>query len=404
MSDRRLGRLFKRGGVWWLQYYQRAMNRDERGRQVRESSRSRDRRVATKLLAQRVSEMAPGRPLAVDYERVTFADLERIVLDNYDANERKSRNRVVIAFRHLRPFFERTAAVFIAGDRLETYVSVRREEGAKPATILYELASLRRAFRLAVKAGRLPGVPSFPTITVRNARKGFFEEGAFEQVMSNLPEDVQPLVQFLWLTGWRKGEALGLQWRSVDFVTGTIRIEETKSGEPRTLPFHALPELDALLRELRGRTRALERDRGTIVPWVFHRENGHPIRDLRRAWVTATRAAGVPGRILHDFRRTAVRRMEQAGVPRSVAMKISGHKTESIYRRYAIVAERDIADGLRKVAAFQRKVARAASEGQMGDSRPPSWVPSPSQVADGMVAWDGIEPPTRGFSVRCSTS
>ena len=74
----------------------------------------------------------------------------------------------------------------------------------------------------------------------------------------------------------------------------------------------------------------------------------------------------MPGRILHDFRRTALRRMERAGVPRSVAMKISGHKTESIYRRYAIVAERDIADGLRKIAAFQKRVARAASEGQSG--------------------------------------
>ncbi|HXK08494.1 MAG TPA: hypothetical protein VMT70_02500 [Vicinamibacteria bacterium] len=82
--------------------------------------------------------MAPGRPLAVDYERVTFTDLERIVLDNYDANELKSGNRVLITFRHLRPFFERTPAVFITGDRLEGYVSLRREEEAKPATILYE--------------------------------------------------------------------------------------------------------------------------------------------------------------------------------------------------------------------------------------------------------------------------
>ncbi len=53
-------------------------------------------------------------------------------------------------------------------------------------------------------------------------------------------------------------------------------------------------------------------------------------------------------------------------MPRSVAVKISGHETESIYRRYAIVAERDIADGLRKVATFQKQVARAASEGQSG--------------------------------------
>ena len=39
------------------------------------------------------------------------------------------------------------------------------------------------------------------------------------------------------------------------------------------------------------------------------------------------------------MRRSAVRTFERAGVPRSVAMSIVGHKTESIYRRYAIVDE-----------------------------------------------------------------
>lgn len=49
--------------------------------------------------------------------------------------------------------------------------------------------------------------------------------------------------------------------------------------------------------------------------------------------------AGVPGRILHNLRRTAVRNLERAGVPRSVAMKMVGHKTESGYRCDAIVDE-----------------------------------------------------------------
>jgi hypothetical protein len=63
-----------------------------------------------------------------------------------------------------------------------------------------------------------------------------------------------------------------------------------------------------------------------------------------KAWRTACQDAGVPGRILHDFRRTAVRNLERAGVPRSVAMKITGHKTESVYQRYAIVSDADLRD------------------------------------------------------------
>ena len=71
-----------------------------------------------------------------------------------------------------------------------------------------------------------------------------------------------------------------------------------------------------------------------------------------KAWRLARVAAGCPGRIPHDFRRTAVRNLEQAGVPRSVAMKLTGHKTESVYRRYAIVSPGDLRSAARQLDAY----------------------------------------------------
>jgi integrase len=67
------------------------------------------------------------------------------------------------------------------------------------------------------------------------------------------------------------------------------------------------------------------RRRGVLCPWVFHR-NGRPIKSFARAWRTACRLAEYPGRIPHDFRRTAVRNLTRAGVPEAIAMKITGHK------------------------------------------------------------------------------
>jgi integrase len=75
------------------------------------------------------------------------------------------------------------------------------------------------------------------------------------------------------------------------------------------------------------------------------------VLDLRKAWASACRKAGRPGVLFHDLRRSAVRNMEQAGVPRSVATKITGHKTESVYRRYAIVSDADLAAAAQKLAA-----------------------------------------------------
>lgn len=53
--------------------------------------------------------------------------------------------------------------------------------------------------------------------------------------------------------------------------------------------------------------------------------------------------------LTHDFRRTAVRNMERTGVARSVAMKLTGQRTEAVYRRYAIVSDQDLCEASAKL-------------------------------------------------------
>jgi integrase len=187
-------------------------------------------------------------------------------------------------------------------------------------------------------------------------RRGFFEPAQFEAVRSRLPDTLQGLVIFAYITGWRvPSEVQPLQWRQVDFAAGQVRLEPgtTKNGEGRVFPF--TEELRAVLEEQREYTRRVERARGIICPWVFHRE-GKPIVVFRKPWARACRDAGCPGMIRHDFRRTAVRNLVRAGIPERVAMTMTGHKTRSVFERYNIVSEGDLADAARKLDLAAKKL------------------------------------------------
>jgi integrase len=182
----------------------------------------------------------------------------------------------------------------------------------------------------------------------RNVRTGFFDDAMFEAVREKLPVAVRPVITFAYITGWRiQSEVLPLEWRQVDRKAGEVRLEPgaTKNQAGRVFPFTTA--LRELLDELWRQHEALQKA-GTICRYVFHRK-GERIKTFRGAWDAACTAAGFPGRIPHDLRRSAVRNMERAGLSRSVAMQLTGHKTESVYRRYAITSEADLREGVERL-------------------------------------------------------
>jgi integrase len=353
-TRREFGTLRLRGRIWWVRY-------KVNGKPYDESSGASDRRKAERLLARRQAELGLGQFTAPDVRRTTFEDVARMIRDDYAANGRRSTERLDASLKHLTLAFGEMRVLLITADRLTAYVRERRDAGAAPATIRNELNALRRAFRLAKRAGKMANVPEFPHLAVANIRTGFFEAEDFAAVLAELPEDLRAPIEFAHLTGWRvPSEVLPLTWNRVDFTAGVVRLEPgtTKNDDGRTFPFDALPELAALLRAQRERTTALEHATGRIVRHVFHRD-GEPIRVFRRAWRSACRRAGLVGMIPHDLRRTAVRNLVRAGVPERVAMQLTGHRPRSVFDRYNIVNERDLKEGVAKLATLYG--ARATS-------------------------------------------
>jgi integrase len=268
-------------------------------------------------------------------------------------------------------FFRGRRLATIGQPDVDRYVLHRQRQGRKPTTIHRELTTRVKALRLAYRNGKLLRLPSFTLPREDTVRQGFFEPAQYLAVCKRLPEDLQAALAIMHLYGWRKREVLALARRQLDLEAGTLRLDpgETKNREGRVV--YLTPELKSLLGAQVVRVKALEKKLGKIIPWVFpHLAGapqqspgahhvavvGEPIRDFRKAWVTACKAAGVAGRTHHDLRRTAVRNMERAGVPRAVAMKLTGHKTESVYRRYAIVSDADLQEAALRLNAAQGPV------------------------------------------------
>ena len=129
-------------------------------------------------------------------------------------------------------------------------------------------------FRLAVQAGKLLHTPHIPMLRENNVRTGFFERDEFEDVRKTLPEVLQGVVTFAYLSGWRiPSEVLPLKWAQVDQKARTIRLEvgQTKNDEGRTLPYDLLPELADVIEQQWEEHQRLAAE-GVLCPWVFNRQ------------------------------------------------------------------------------------------------------------------------------------
>jgi integrase len=269
--------------------------------------------------------------------RVRIGDLFCLIQDDYKQAGRKSLRDVKSRWKnHLKAAFADVAVGELTTDSIARYIRARQKDKATAGSINRELAVISRMLRLGQRTTPpkvIAAIPHFPRLTEGPAREGFIEQSEYDQLREHAYALwLRAMLACAYTFGFRKGELLSMRVRQIDLTAGTIALATSKNGRPRLVAMTS--ELKSLLALCISGKRADQ--------YVFTRSDGQPVRDFRESWKNLFAAAKLPLRLFHDLRRSAVRNMVRRGVDRDTSMRISGHRTASVFARYNIQSLDDL--------------------------------------------------------------
>jgi integrase len=212
-----MGSLYRRGKIWWLQTYQA-------GRAVRESTGTSDKAEARRLLKEREGQIAKGEAIP-KLGKTTWDEASTDLRGYYQAYGTRNLREAGHRLAHLDRYFQAIKLADIDAAAITGYVVKRKSMGKASGTINIELATLKRALRLAHENGKLAKVPAIRMLKPNAPRSGFFEPEQFKAVSAALPADLVLVVLIGYTYGWRlRSEVLTLSRRQVDLEAGTLRL------------------------------------------------------------------------------------------------------------------------------------------------------------------------------------
>ncbi len=362
-----IGSVFLRKGTENYQFKFYHHGKVERG-----TTGVRTEREAKRVLKDKIELAGMGKLPTAASRRTTLDALRKLVLADYADNGFDTAARQEDAFNHLASFFGADClADEITSARVEEYKVWRPKQpdgralkrkhdhlykdkpariGCAKATVNRELAALRHAFKLAERQKLVTNVPHIALSRERNRRTGFFEWEQFEAVRNNLPDYLKAPMTVAYYTGWRcASELLTREKKHIVNDMLVLEAEEAKNEQPRKFPLDIIPELRDTIEEQLEATRKLEVETGRVINLLFHHD-GNRIVDYLPAWRKACGAAGLAGKLVHDFRRTSARNLINAGVDPLTAMQLMGWEDISMLKRYAIIDDASLKRGVEKLA------------------------------------------------------
>jgi len=373
------GGLFRvKGSRFW-----RAQYKDNKGKIIRVSTEECVKQRALSVLQRLMADSARGLPPLPDAHKIHYADLRRGLIADYTAKGNRSLTTTadgeefINGLKQLDEFFgfgpdnPGPPVTLITTDRARDFAEKRLAEGLSNATVNRSLSCLRRMLKIAHEDSKLQFIPKIRFLKEPRARQGFVEQEKFDELIALLPTHLRPLIMLLYYCGVRVGEARQIEWPQVDLVAHIIRLEEeqTKGEEARIIPLPSV--LVALLREIKLKTGRVFSDTNLRVEWELacttcglgKRTKMDPKDESGFVWYKYR------GLHIHDLRRSAVRNLRKVGVNESVIMKISGHRTAEVFRRYNIVSTDDVSNAMRTLELAGLSSDRSVTVSQKSQRR-----------------------------------
>ena len=329
--------LVKRNHVWWMSFM-------FRGKQVRRTTGTTDKRLADSILCKVKVQLAEGQYFETREEQVhTFGEMmARYLTERAGLKAPKSHERDRQALTHLLPVLGATVLAEITPKVLAAYKVQRRLEHAAPATVNKELQLVRHAFNLARREWEWCRENPMHRVSmehVRNEVDRWLTADEEERLLASSSPWLREIIGFALHTGLRQGEILNLHWQDVDFARGVLVVMTSKNGTRRTLPLNAtVYELLAAKQATTGPGRGP----------VFRTPRGNElqVRYLAREFCEARDRAGIPDFRFHDMRHTFATRLVQRGVDLYKVQRLLGHKTSLMTQRYAHHSPESLREGV----------------------------------------------------------
>ncbi len=333
--------MFKRSGIWWT-------CTRHNGRKIQKSLETSDRKLAKAIDAKIRTEIVEGKY----YEKTigrdkTFAQLMDKFMKEHAPKVSDSMQRCYASFlKHLIPFFGDSILLSVSRKKISNYKVLRKDEGARPATINRELAMVSKAFTLALEDwewinGNDKPFSKMPYEKENNGRDRWLSDDEEKSLLENSPGWLREIISFALNTGLRQDELLSLEWNRVDLFRKTVLIQKTKNGKPKTLPLNKIA-LGVIERKSESKLRKLNND------FVFASSRGTKIdrHNLVRAFYNAVRKTEIEDFRFHDLRHCFCTKLAQRGVDIYKIAKLAGHEDIRMTQRYSHHCPDSLRDGV----------------------------------------------------------